>query len=92
MATKKPQPRSLPAGLFGRTANAEVLIEVKLSELKPNPHQPRKSFDPTRIDELATSIKQDGLLQPISVVEDSKGGYIIVLGARRPLAGRGRAR
>ena len=66
MARKKAQPRKLAADLFGRTANAEVLIEVRLSELQPNPYQPRKSFDPASIAELATSIKQDGLLQPIS--------------------------
>ena len=80
----KPQPRPLTSDLFGKAGNAEVLIEVKLAELSPNPHQPRKSFDRTSITELASSIEQDGQLQPIAVVENQEeGGYIIVLGERR---------
>ena len=79
----KKEPRTLTSNLFGKTGNAEVLFEVKLTELSPNPHQPRKSFNPEGIAELASSLDQDGQLQPIAVVSSPKGGYTIVLGERR---------
>ena len=83
--TKKPEARDLGDDLFGRTAAAEVLVEIALTDLKPNPYQPRKSFDSSSIAELASSIEIDGQLQPIAVVKDvdNDGLYIIVLGERR---------
>lgn len=56
--------------------------KVPLSEIKVNPDQPRKYFDKAAIDELSTSIKTYGLLQPI-VVSPDDGGYIIIAGERR---------
>jgi len=62
--------------------NNEAIIEIPLSEIKPNPYQPRKSFDENSLQELAESIKEYGLIQPIVVVEDIDG-YILVAGERR---------
>jgi len=57
---------------------------IPVENISPNPHQPRKHFDEMQLQELAHSIKEDGLLQPIVVKKDSKGnGYILVVGERR---------
>jgi len=56
---------------------------VSLSNLRPNPDQPRKTFPDDSIDELAESIRKHGLLQPIIAEPASDGDYIIVAGERR---------
>lgn len=60
----------------------EVIEEISLLEIKPNPFQPRRIFDEGKIDELAQSIKQHGVFQPI-ILKKVKQGYIIVSGERR---------
>jgi len=60
----------------------EVIDEIALSTIAPNPYQPRKMFDEEKIDELATSIKEHGVFQPI-ILKKIKNGYIIVSGERR---------
>ena len=59
-----------------------AVLEIPLSQIKPNPYQPRKSFDERSLAELSSSIKEHGLLQPIVVVEDIDG-YVLVAGERR---------
>ena len=56
--------------------------EVELTHIRPNPHQPRKQFDETALDELAASIASKGLLQPI-LLRPVEGGYEIIAGERR---------
>ncbi len=56
---------------------------IDIDSIKVNPNQPRKIFDETKLQELADSIKEYGLLQAISVIEDNDGGYILVAGERR---------
>lgn len=65
-----------------KVLDGEVILEIKLDEIKPNPNQPRKVFDPAKINELANSIKEHGVFQPI-IVKKEKEGYIIVSGERR---------
>lgn len=60
----------------------EVIEEISLSEIKPNPFQPRRIFDEEKISELAQSIKEHGVFQPI-ILKKVKQGYIIVSGERR---------
>ena len=67
--------------------SAESIVEVVLSKIKPNPYQPRKHFDERSLAELADSIKEYGLIQPIVVVEDIDG-YILVAGERRVRASK----
>lgn len=55
---------------------------VPLDELKPNPYQPRQNFDEASLEELAGSIKEHGIIQPL-VVRKSIKGYDIVVGERR---------
>ena len=56
---------------------------VPLREIEPDPGQPRKTFPEESLSELADSISQHGLLQPIAVRPQSMGGYRIVAGERR---------
>ena len=63
-------------------SNKNVIIEIPLKEIQPNPYQPRKTFDEKSLQELAESIKEDGLLQPIVVTEDIDN-YTIIAGERR---------
>ena len=60
--------------------NTQVL---KLTEIEPNKNQPRKDFDLEKINLLADSIKEHGLIQPIVVMEQKSGRYSIVAGERR---------
>ncbi|WP_257351717.1 ParB/RepB/Spo0J family partition protein [Pseudalkalibacillus decolorationis] len=60
----------------------QEIQEIKISEVRPNPYQPRKTFDKKAIEELRDSIKAHGILQPI-VVRKSIKGYEIVVGERR---------
>lgn len=60
----------------------DSILELELRQVQPNPHQPRKEFDPVRLEELASSIKEHGIVQPI-VVRPKGKGYEIVAGERR---------
>ncbi|PFK46323.1 chromosome partitioning protein ParB [Bacillus cereus] len=60
----------------------EKIQEIVLTELRPNPYQPRKNFQKEAIQELAASIKEHGILQPL-IVRKSIKGYEIVAGERR---------
>ena len=65
-----------------------TLAEVRLALLKPNPHQPRQEFDDASLRELADSILEKGVLQPILAEADQAGAYSIVAGERRVRAAR----
>lgn len=60
----------------------EEVQELNLSEIRPNPYQPRKRFDDKSLKELSDSIKENGVFQPI-VVRKSVNGYEIIAGERR---------
>jgi len=60
----------------------DTILEIPLKDIRPNPFQPRKSFDEKALLELAESIKNDGLIQPIVVTEDIDG-YVLIAGERR---------
>ena len=65
----------------------DVVNEVDISELRANPYQPRKQFDPEAMEELVQSIQEHGIIQPL-VVRKSIHGYEIVAGERRFRAGK----
>lgn len=65
----------------------EEVVRIPLESVRAGPHQPRQDFDEARLAELAASIKENGLLQPI-VVRPSPLGYEIVAGERRARAAR----
>jgi ParB family chromosome partitioning protein len=61
------------------------VLELEVEKIKPNPFQPRGSFDPGKLDELANSIKEKGVIQPI-IVRKIDDGYELVAGERRLVA------
>lgn len=61
---------------------AEEVQDLSLDEIRPNPYQPRKTFDDKSLKELADSIKENGVFQPI-IVRKSINGYEIIAGERR---------
>ena len=69
------------------TAAHEEIVELPLTELRVNPYQPRQIFDPEALNELAHSIKEHGVFQPI-IVKKSIKGYDIIAGERRVRASR----
>lgn len=86
------QKQSLGRGLgalFSEDLDRSILQEdnervqkILISDIAPNPEQPRREFDQTALNELAASIQQHGILQPIIVVR-TNGGYQIIAGERR---------
>lgn len=61
----------------------EQVVELEISEIRPNPYQPRKTFNEEALEELAKSIKKSGVFQPIIVRKSSVKGYEIIAGERR---------
>lgn len=61
----------------------DEVIEVPLNELRPNPYQPRKTFDESSLQELASSIERSGVFQPIIIRKSAVKGYEIIAGERR---------
>ena len=61
----------------------DEIVEINIDELRPNPYQPRKVFDEEKLQELADSIKEHGVFQPIIVKKSSIKGYEIIAGERR---------
>lgn len=59
------------------------LVELPLSQIRPNPYQPRQDVDPVALEELKASIRQVGLLQPVVVRAGREGGYELIAGERR---------
>ena len=63
-------------------------IQIPLEKLQVNPHQPRKNFDKQELAELADSIKQQGIIQPIIAEDAGDGTYTIIAGERRVRAAK----
>ncbi len=57
--------------------------ELKITEVEPNKNQPRREFDKEKLESLAESIKEHGIIQPLVVVKNTAGTYTIVAGERR---------
>src|SRR5918992_325844 len=79
--------RGLGASLPPAATESESLIELPIDEIRPNPNQPRKSFEAGSLDELARSIKASGVIQPI-VTRRVGNRYELIAGERRWRAAR----
>lgn len=63
-------------------AKGEEIVELNVDDIRPNPYQPRTIFDEDALNELANSIKENGVFQPI-IVKKSIKGYDVIAGERR---------
>lgn len=79
---KKGLGKGLDALFTNNEKNEGSVLEIKTSEIEPNIGQPRKNFDDEKIQELANSIKEHGIIQPI-VVSKEENFYKIIAGERR---------
>jgi len=87
---KKYQGQALGRGLDAllqteviQTNGSSNLSEVRMDDIRPNPDQPRREFDDDALQELANSIRQIGLVQPITLRDMGDGTYTIIAGERR---------
>lgn len=64
-------------------STASGISEIDITKVRPNPNQPRKNFDQTALDELASSIKIHGIVQPIVANKQPDGNFMIIAGERR---------
>jgi ParB family chromosome partitioning protein len=78
---KPPEAQAAPATPSGRAG--EGLRTLAIEDVHPAPGQPRKQFDDARLDELAESIKAQGIIQPLVVRLRDGGGYELIAGERR---------
>src|SRR6056297_2011830 len=96
MSEKKGKSRGLGRGLSALMADVNedqaptttsemrrADMTVPIEKIKPNPDQPRRDFTKEHLEELASSIKEKGIIQPLIVRELSSGDYEIVAGERR---------
>ncbi len=74
--------------IFAENTQEDGAVSLKLHDIEPNKSQPRKAFDDKALNELADSIAQHGIIQPILVRPIYTGGYQIVAGERRWRAAR----
>lgn len=70
------------------STSTDEIVELPVDELRPNPYQPRKVFDEEKLQELAASIREHGIFQPIIVKKSSIKGYEIIAGERRVKASK----
>lgn len=76
------QTASTPVKRHFRMRERQVVL-IPIEAIRPNPHQPRRTFDQEALEELSRSIKQYGLLQPISVRRAGNDRYELIAGERR---------
>ena len=96
MAARKGLGKGIDAMISGdNTKTKQVVKEVvkevdtiDINKIEPNNNQPRKNFNEDKIHELAESIKQHGLIEPLIVQKGKKGFYTIIAGERRWRAAR----
>ncbi len=84
---KKNLGRGLSALLDDNAANDREVVSLRLSQIERNPDQPRKDFDREALEQLAESIREHGVIQPL-LVNDTGAGYVIIAGERRWRAAR----
>lgn len=79
--------RGLSSLIPQRAVSASAIVDVPLAHVRPNPYQPRRHIDDAGLEELAASIREHGVLQPVLVTE-TLDGYQLIAGERRVRASR----
>ena len=69
--------------LIPQSPPSEKLAEVDISRIKPSPYQPRRHFDEEKLAELAASIQNSGIIQPVVLAKEADGSYTLIAGERR---------
>ena len=96
MAAKRGLGKGIDAMISGDDTKAKKVVKevikevdtIDINKIEPNSNQPRKNFNEDKIHELAESIKQHGLIEPLIVQKGKKGFYTIIAGERRWRAAR----
>ena len=96
MAAKRGLGKGIDAMISGDDTKAKKVVQevikevdtIDINKIEPNSNQPRKNFNEDKIHELAESIKQHGLIEPLIVQKGKKGFYTIIAGERRWRAAR----
>lgn len=83
MSEKRRLGRGLGALIPDVTEGEADVREMRLDRIRPNPFQPRVNFDPKKLNELAESIKEHGVVQAVVLSPDEGDGYFLVAGERR---------
>ena len=68
---------------FEQHDEGEKIVNISVTQIKPNPYQPRRIFDAEKLAELAQSIREHGVMQPVIVSEADDETYLLVAGERR---------
>ena len=80
----RPHERGLGRGLGALIPHPAVgLREIPVEQIRPNPWQPRTYFDEHELGELAQSIREHGVLQPVLVSQQADGSFQLITGERR---------
>jgi ParB family chromosome partitioning protein len=83
MNQKKVLGRGLGALIPQREAPAAGLAQIPIDQITPNPYQPRKTFNESTIEDLARSVREHGIVQPLVVSKDADQKYRLIAGERR---------
>ena len=76
-------PQELPKNAVEVVPPGERILHVSVSDIVPNPFQPRREFHPEELEELIASIKTYGIMQPLVVTEKANGMFELIAGERR---------
>jgi ParB family chromosome partitioning protein len=66
-----------------QTGGSSAINEIPISQITPNPDQPRQNFDEVALEELATSIRELGIIQPLTLRSVGDNAYQVISGERR---------
>ncbi|MDQ8179966.1 ParB/RepB/Spo0J family partition protein [Pelagicoccus sp. SDUM812005] len=81
-APAKAKETAAPVAVAKEPSSSPDFLELPVSKVEPNPHQPRREFEESQLTDLAESIRSEGLIQPI-VVREVDGRYQLIAGERR---------
>src|SRR5687767_1197649 len=82
-STEEEKKAVVRASTDAAAAPVQGLTEIDIGDIHPNPHQPRTAFRTEELEELASSIREQGVLQPVVVRPRTGGGFELLVGERR---------
>ena len=82
-APQAPEPESPVPFSPSEFPSSDRILQIPVSQIDPNPHQPREHFDHAGLEELVNSIREHGVMQPVVVTPSANGRYELIAGERR---------